>query len=85
MHAFLFITGFRDSLYLNYCRESEVQLILEAAKEAYPPGVDHHKTKVSSPLLFVPFGLRQMLLKERKLFLSEIRVTENNILKITRE
>jgi len=38
--------GLRDSLYLNYCRESEVQLILEAAREAWPPGVKHHKTQV---------------------------------------
>jgi len=38
--------GLRDSLYLNYCRSSEIQLILEALKETYPPGIKFHKVMV---------------------------------------
>ena len=40
------LLGVRDSLYLNYCRESEIQLMLDATKEAWPPGVKFHKTMV---------------------------------------
>lgn len=38
--------GYADSIYLNYCRSSEIELILEAAREFYPQGVSMHKTMV---------------------------------------